>query len=315
MPKSLFGKRPLAALFAVASAFTMAACGGGGGGEEPKFVPPPAPPPSPPPPPPPPPPPGQAVRIFPSVTTTTEFATLGYEATGASLLDQGFSVRYDAPSDSYIFDVPSHAPGAFRSTSENDSYWSGGLHSGSSLWPRMHVLKPSASNPEIQLSYTSFATYLRAGPMEDLPHGVLAFGLPTPASAIPTTGSATMNAKVAGYSTNGYDSITGTATLNFNFGAGTLAGHFDPVLLEFYSGLYFPLGRYTFVDTLYGVGNTTFSGRFAHNDPALGGAFTGRFTGPNAEEMMASWVANYSVPGVTSQPTTMFGVWVGKKCC
>ena len=45
----------------------------------------------------------------------------------------------------------------------------------------------------------------------------------------------------------------------------------------------------------------------------LGGSFNGIFTGPNAEELMARWTADYFVQGVTAQPEKMIGVWVGKK--
>jgi hypothetical protein len=96
------------------------------------------------------------------------------------------------------------------------------------------------------------------------------------------------------------------------FGAGTLAGHFDPVLQPYSDGS-FALGQYTFVNTVFGVGSTTFSGGFAHADPLLTGAFNGLFAGPNAQELMARWSGSYFVQGITSQPEEMFGVWVGRK--
>lgn len=289
---------------------SLAACGGGGGGGVASIAPPP--------PPPPPPPSFMPVNIFPSITTSTEFATLGFELTGnpaAPLIKDGFSVRYDAVSNLYIFDLPSHAPGALQASSSNDTYWYGGLPTGSILWPPMAVLKPTPTNPQIQLNYTSFASYLQAGPMEDLPHGVVAFGVPTAASAMPTTGSATMNAIVAGFSNGGLDVIGGTATLNFDFGAGTLAGRFDPVLTPYYGTTSYGLGTYTFNNTVFGIGSSTFSGNLVHGNPLLTGAFNGLFTGPNGQELMARWTANYFVQGVTAQPEQMFGVWVGKKCC
>jgi hypothetical protein len=294
----------------------LMACGGwgGGGGSGLVTVPPPAPPP-----PPPPPTMGMPVNIFPSITTSTEFATLGYEvsssASSSAPIQDGFAVRYDAASNAYIFDLPSHAPGEFRTTSGDDKYWSGGLPAGSILWPPMGVLKPGAGNPLIQLDHTSFAYYLSAGPMEDLPHGVVAFGTPTAASAVPITGSATMNAIVSGIAPDRYGgTIGGTATFNFDFGAGTLAGQFNPVLTEYY-GSAVPLGTYTFNNTVFGVGRPAFSGSMTHGDPGLTGAFNGVFTGPNAQEMMARWTATYFVAGVAPAPEQMFGVMVGKRCC
>ncbi|MES2905405.1 MAG: hypothetical protein V4696_14570, partial [Pseudomonadota bacterium] len=268
-------------------------------------------------PPPPPSPPGTPVNIFPSITTSTDFATLGYELSvnPSQPIKDGFSVRYDAVSNSYIFDLPSHAPGEYRATSSDDKYWNGGLPAGTILWPPMAVLKPGASNPLIQLDHTSFAYYQQAGPMEDLPHGVVAFGTPTAAGAVPTTGSATTNAIVSGITSERLGTIGGTATFNFDFGAGTLTGQFNPVLGEYYATTTVPLGTYTFSNTVFGVGSPSFSGSLTHSDPRLGGAFEGVFTGPAAQELMARWTATFFVAGVTPAPEQMFGVMVGKKCC
>ena len=93
--------------------------------------------------------------------------------------------------------------------------------------------------------------------------------------------------------------------LDFNFGAGTLSGHLDPIL----DGG--SLGRYDFLNTVYGSGSTIFSGQLSKAGIAQFGTFDGQFTGPNAEELMARWSAPYIDP-VTSQQSTMFGVWVGK---
>lgn len=257
------------------------------------------------------------MNIFPAITTSTDFATLGYELSvnPSQPVGDGFSVRYDAVSNSYIFDLPSHAPGEFRSTSSDASSWAGGLPSGSYLWPPMGVLKPSSTNPLIQLEHTSFAYYLQAGPMEDLPHGVVAFGTPTAAAAVPTTGSATMNAIVSGITSERLGTIGGTATFNFDFGAGTLAGQFNPVFAEYYGTTSVSLGTYTFNNTVFGVGSPAFSGSMTHSNPGLAGAFNGLFTGPTAQELMARWTATFFIAGVTPAPEQMFGVMVGKKCC
>jgi hypothetical protein len=290
---------------------SLTACGGGGVASI--SAPPPAPPP-----PAPPPPSNTTVTIFPAITASTDFAALGYERTGNAFelpIKDGFSVRYDAASNTYIFDLPSHAPGAYIQSSSTDSYWNGGIQNGPILWPPIAVLKPSSTNPVIQLNYTSFASYLQAGPMEDLPHGVVAFGQATPASSVPTSGSATMNAIIAGFSNSGMDVVGGTATLNFDFGTGTLAGQLDPSITPNYGTSPYALGTYTFNNTVFGVGSPTFSGGLTHANPMLTGAFDGNFTGPAAEELMARWTASYFVPGVTPQPEQMFGVFVGKKCC
>ena len=109
---------------------------------------------------------------------------------------------------------------------------------------------------------------------------------------------------------NSFALIRGNATLQFNFGAGTLAGHFDPV--HELNGVSTNLGTYNFVSTVFGVGSTSFSGALSLTGTSTLGAFDGRFTGPAAQELMARWTAPCLAPG-TQRPGEMFGVWVGKK--
>ncbi len=277
------------------AALGLAACGGGGGGSGLNSTPTP----------PPPPPPGQApVKIFPAVTASTDFAVIGSEASGptSALTTAGFSVRYDAPSGTYIMDFPSTEPGVFTAFAEdtpNDSYWNG-----SAGGKEVSVRKPT--NPDLPLSYTTLAAY---GIFEDAPatFGWLAFGTATPAGGVPVTGSAAYTAEVAGSTIDRFQSVGGTATLQFNFGAGTRSGHFDPVFLDS-SG---HLGRYDFVNTVYGSGSTIFSGQLSRAGLAQNGTFDGQFTGPNAQELMARWNAPYT-DLLTGQQSTIFGVWVGR---
>ena len=302
---------------AIAGAFTLGACGGGGGGGGSGPV-------STPTPTPPPPPPASStspVIIFPSLTSSSNLATLGYELGSAGLTSSGFSVSYDASAGAYIFDLPAHAPGPFVVSSSvpqtNNAFWIGGLPNstvGNGIWPPMSVLKASPDNPLIQLSYTSFGQYYQAGPMEDRPHGIVAFGLATPASAVPTTGTATMNA-ILGGQVNGDSPATigGTAVFQFNFGAGTLSGSMSPILYPFYANESFPLGQYDFVNTVYSVGSTTFSGGLRNSANGLPGNFTGLFTGPQAQEMMARWTAQFADPTAGGQTGEMFGVAVGRR--
>jgi hypothetical protein len=169
------------------------------------------------------------------------------------------------------------------------------------------VFKPASTNPEIQLTYTSFGVTSGYYKSE---YGFLAFGSATPSSGVPVTGTATYDALVKGATLNSFALIRGNATLQFNFGTGTLAGHFDPV--HELNGVSTNLGAYNFVNTVFGVGSTTFSGALSRTGISTLGAFDGRFTGPAAQELMARWTAPYLAPG-TQQPGEMFGVWVGKK--
>lgn len=281
---------------------SLAACGGGGGGGSFVSTPPP-----------PPPPPGY-VDIFPGVAQSTDFAVIGTQATtfnipASQLVTSGFAVSFDAASGAYIIDLPSSDPAKFFAQGEDSQFWHGFFEG--TVGTFGSILKPSASNPAIQLSHTSYAQFFEYDYFDNAPAGFVAFGTATLGPAVPTTGSATYDALVHGMTLDSGAFVGGEATLEFDFAAGTLAGHFDPLVLDT-SGGAVGLGTYTFVDTVYGVGSTTFSGEFSHSNASLTGAFNGLFTGPNAEELMARWTADYVNPS-TQNSGEMFGIWVAKK--
>ena len=272
------------------------------------------------------PPPAQSPAIFPNITTSTNFATLGLEApsipnssaSASTLLRDNFSVKFDAANNSYFIQLPSHG-GALISTSEDSTWWYGHLE-GSFQGEFANIFKPSAINPSIQLSYTSFGNsniygfcdyYTRCTKLD-----FYAFGSATPASGIPLSGSATYGAYVAGSALDSNATVGGSATLSFDFAAGSLAGHFDPILNGANPTTGAPtttnLGTYSFVNTVYGAGKADFSGQLSVSGASSTGAFDGQFTGPVAQELMARWTAPYLNPN-TQQWAQMFGVWVGKK--
>ena len=304
-------KNGLARLLAVWAGLDLAACGGGGGSGVASTPPPPSTPSTqtcpdgsvipvtstcPPPPP------AHSPAIFPNVTTDTNFAVLG----GASdistfhVLEDGFAVRYEAASQNYIISIPSSSLGSIVTGAfiQESTYWDDG---------HLTVYKTSAANPNAKFTYTTFATYLYFDSFDREDFSVFAFGSATPASGVPVTGTAQYNADVVGFTLDNPGSgVGGSATLQFDFGAGTLGGHFDPTIGNT------SLGRYDFFNTVFGVGSTTFSGQFSNAGSNTGGAFDGVFTGPAAQELMARWGASYLRPD-TQQPSEMFGVWVGKK--
>jgi hypothetical protein len=261
-----------------------------------------------------PPPPPAFTTIFPGVTTNTDFAVLGLEASdintpASALTSNGFSVRYDATSQRYLVDLPSIDEFAFQSGNDDASFWHAFVATGFYHYTGtiVDIFKPTSTNPEIQLAYTSFGVtngYYTA------PFGFFAFGSATPNSGVPVTGSASYGALIAGATLDNHGLIKGDATFQFNFGSGALSGHFDPVLSA--SGVETNLGSYNFVNTVFGVGSPTFSGGLSHSGASTLGAFDGRFTGPSAEELMARWTAPYRNPSTQSW-AEMFGVMVGKK--
>jgi hypothetical protein len=250
--------------------------------------------------------------IFPGVTTNTNFAVLGLEAAqqnipATSLSRDGFSVRYDAATQNYMIDLPSTDEFRFVSDSEDAAFWYGFNWTGYYDGTYIQVLKPTSTNPEIQLSYTSVGVTSGYYSSE---FGFFAFGSATPGSGVPVTGSASYSAIIAGRPLDNFGRIDGDATFQFNFGAGTLSGHFDPVFED--GPTIASLGTYNFVSTVFGVGSPTFSGGLSLAGAPSLGAFDGRFTGPAAQELMARWTAPYLNPS-THQWNEMFGVMVGKK--
>jgi len=138
--------------------------------------------------------------------------------------------------------------------------------------------------------------------------GIFAYGVPTASTGVPTSGSATYTATVVGRTADGYD-IGGNATLQFQFAAGTLSGHFDPLYYDWDAVI--SLGRYDFVNTAYAAGSTTFAGGLSQGGVGTG-SFNGEFTGPNSEELMARWLATYH-NAAQNTDLPLSGIWVGKK--
>lgn len=295
----------------LATAFALTACGGGGGGGfvSPIQAPPPKPTPTPVPAPTPTPTPTPAsyvpVIIFPNVTSSTQFATLGYEGlfagtTAASLIGSGFSVSYDAAANNYVMDVPVSRPGVFESPdSSGSSVLTGKLtdpaNPGQSQPPGFGVSRST-------FNYTAWAFYQQ----EDSPAGWMAFGSATPSSGVPLTGSAAYTAEAHGY---GGAYIDGKATLQFDFGAGALSGTFDAWDAEYDPGA-LSYGHFDLVNTVVGSGQNLgqFSGELLGRTGNQRGSFNGLFTGPNAEELMSRWTASYP-----NSDQVMYGVWIGKK--
>ena len=249
------------------------------------------------------------------MTTSTNFAVLGaatskLPGTIAALDTSGFGVRYDAPTDAYYIDLPYTPDAKFHSNGDDSRNWNGYLENAGSL--NLAILKPSPTNPDIALSYTSLVHFWEYDYDDFAPAGVVAFGMATPVGAVPTTGSATFDAIVSGMTLDQGYNVTGTAALQFNFGAGTLAGVFNPITWSTGAQANVSLGTYNFVNTVFGIGNTSFSGDLQRSGIATLGSFNGLFTGPAAQELMARWSAPYENPD-SHQISEMFGVWVGKR--
>ena len=280
-------QRTIARLMAVSALLVLAACGGGGGGSSGlNSIPTP----------PPPPPTAQSGAAF-GVTADTKFAVVGDVE----------EFRWNEAAKAYEITLTGQqlerlVRGGGTAISE-DHYPTTGCCYG------VDLLRDNT------LSHTAVAVIFENGWRSPL--GVFAYGLPTAASNVPVTGTASYEARAVGLAgaTSGtwlYD-VRGTAQLAFDFGAGTLSGRFDPVVIGVSTnGTDVQLGRYDFVNTIFGVGSPGFSGQLSVASAPSLGAFEGLFTGPAANELMADWQAPFQNPN-TNGWETMKGVWIGSR--
>lgn len=156
--------------------------------------------------------------------------------------------------------------------------------------------------------------------------GFVAFGTGTTADQMPGTGSATFDGVVQGMTDimvpdslyGGYVplSVSGSVTLAFDFGQGSLDGAMTLYLPDGMQPL--RIGEFAFRDTVFSVGSTAYSGAF---DTSVAGQnfFLGRFTGPNAEETIGAWALPFlfDMSGEYTQADHQvhqaFGAWIARR--
>jgi hypothetical protein len=162
-------------------------------------------------------------------------------------------------------------------------------------------------------------TRLRGYQYSEIANSLIAFGSATPSGSVPAAGSGAYHGEVDGWTdilqpdllVGGKVPVSanGSVDLLFNFAAGSLSGSMT-LRADAYAGRT-DLGTFTFKDTVFSVGNTTYSGAF---DSPLAGQnfFRGEFTGPHAEETIGAWSVPflYSGDGQTHQAA---GAFVAKK--
>lgn len=273
-----------------ALALALSACGGGDGMA---FIP--APPPVPTPTPTPAP---TASEAF-GVTSDTQFPAVG----------DGFQIRWNNQAQSYEISFPASGSTAAQwdrlvRIADGNYYPSSG-----SFGVNLHA--------ELPYQYTKLATVFENGWGTTV--GQFAFGVPTTAGEIPASGSASYDARVWGtgrtpdLQQGQYYDVLGTAKLNFDFAAGTLAGSMQNSVVGPYGSFSTPV--YEFSQTAYSKSGGTFSGSFAVPNSSASSHFQGQFTGPNAAELMAQWSAPFFDTARTGGAVqgTMSGVWIGLK--
>ena len=270
---------------AAASVLILGACGGGSTGTEG-----PATWPAPPPPPPPP----ASPAPFGS-TTDAQFPVVGDAA----------DIRWDDATQSYEL---SFSEGEWQSLTYLPSSLGGEHYAPDSTY--------FVRLPDLDYQYTALATIHENAWGYQI--GQFAFGVPTAEGDVPVTGTATFDTQVWGIGSTPdlgggtYYDVGGSAHLAFDFGAGDLSGYMDATLTGPYGSFAAP--RYDFAETVFSVGSTTFSGSFLVPDSTADSYFTGRFTGPQAAELMGDWKAPF-VDTLSGSPIwgTMTGIWIGKR--
>lgn len=256
---------------------------------------------------------------------TAPFKALGYAQeyrksdlaqTVAPTQSQSVAFSYDAASETYSLTLPDLQPGKLVTNSYNGSAGQLATSTGNNLTLGNSQTLQSAY-VTLQVPGTEFSPYSYTSwglwdgdalSSANVRSGLFVYGIPTAATDVPLSGSASYGAKVVGQTSNG-NYVDGTATLNFNFAAGTLTGNMTP---QYCPWDCVSLGRYDFTQTVYAAGSPNFTGQF--NVPGSTGpsSFEGSFTGPQAAELMARWQAPFLNPD-SNVWGTMFGIWIGKK--
>ena len=310
-----------------AAAALLSSCGGGG--ERPSSGSPPTPTPSPSPTPTPtaiqpPLPPG------PVGLTGERFRTVSAHVDGWGSIETGTDavrISHSAVRNQYTVTLPSFAEGRLIPVAGNGTASaSGWIELESTLSDVTDGSSQQLQNVGVTLdwpgtseyTYTSFGSWFGSAPMGEN-NGVFAYGIPTAAGDMPVSGVARYDGDVRGR-TNGEPGsggaigpivdVFGTVSLTFDFGAGTLSGEMRPEIATSRNPA--PLGVYSFRDTLYTSGSTSFSGEFQVPGSSAPSAFSGSFNGPQGSELMANWIAPFEFPS-NGGWGTMAGVWIAKK--
>jgi hypothetical protein len=192
-------------------------------------------------------------------------ATFSYDATSGTYTVQSNGLTASFGQSDQIAD-----------TSYNDTFSKSNGSVSDAIKLYGNVRSDTVGAPEVALSYTSFGVWTHSDSTEQLTSKTyFLYGQPTGAANMPTTGTASYQMTVAAHAfpgtTAAADRVTGTATLNANFGTGLV----DTAI---------KLGS-----TFAGTGTISadqFSGTFSNTDPnmTVNGTFAGGFFGPNAKE-------------------------------
>lgn len=294
------------------TSLSLAACGGGGGGDGGGMTnPPPAS--------------GNSslTNLTASETFSTTAGTISGRLTSATSVDnvsseQGdigndVTVAYDVDADSYTVKVRQN------NVSSTTAFLPADINAGSSTanvteYDRtvngddQTLLLFNPGNALADLSYVTYGAWQhqhQGTTTLDFDTSFFVFGIRTPSSEMPTSGTADYAAAIDGYWTDssGLSALNGSAALSADFGAGTVDGEFD------ISGTNVNTAATKAFDTFTGtadISDNTFSGALDGTNTNYSGDWDGGFFGPNAKEIGGSF-------RVKDGGNQAIGVFVGKK--
>jgi hypothetical protein len=215
-------------------------------------------------------------------------------------------MRYDAAANTYEVKFPGGSWSTLWVAADAlhpDTLWIGNTGSiiGLNVYPR-----PGSGDA---YSYSRIAWTSGIG--DDF--GMLAFGVPTPALAVPASGAARFDGVISGDTDvlvpddgpwGGFNArgVNGQVTLSFDFAGGTLSGSMEPMFGTE------SLGVFTFKNGVYSAG--AYSGEFNSTVKGLNG-FYGQLTGPKGEELIGGWALPFHYSG-DNQDHQAIGAWIAK---
>jgi hypothetical protein len=247
----------------------------------------------------------------------------------STVLNSGMEITYDPVGKTYRFKSPSPGnPGPVaidrtltevqRNAAASNATFT--AYQGTGFTARMY--NPGPSNPQLVLSYTSFAEIIEdttnQGRAVTSAH-YIPFGGQTPNFQVPTTGSATYSGVV--YGSGDHNSLAndaalaGTSTFNVNFATNAANMQLSVTATDKITGTVMNMGNLGYTGTLGGscpggCNRNTFQ---LSIDPVAvpggTGQMNGQFNGPNAAEYGASF--RFDIPGANGG--NFAGVTVGKK--
>ncbi|MFM5918175.1 MAG: hypothetical protein ACKOOL_11680 [Novosphingobium sp.] len=244
--------------------------------------------------------------------------------------------RYNASTQAWEFDTTDNfgvttaqSTAGKADASLSDSKFSGfSSSSANDVW-QLRIYKPGTGNGEIALTYSSYYNLNRSvflsGTDWSRTNTWNAFGIYTPNSAMPVSGSASYSGRFNGNATDGtvgseIATAAGSVDLAFDFGTAKMTGNFHPII-TYANGTTYDLGLMALTNGIYDNPGVTSGGVVGPpgglanfgNSLVYNGVLGGHFFGPRYEEFTGIASANYVPIGSTGISGVLWGAFGTKK--